>query len=92
MGEAGEPRSGCPINAAIEAFGDRWTQRGSGADRSSHKPIPDWTCELGAVGASQSSGRQILEAIPPGAVDAPTRRSARLNITKAPDRPREGRG
>ncbi|MBT2551836.1 helix-turn-helix domain-containing protein [Arthrobacter sp. ISL-5] len=25
-GEAGEPRSGCPINAAVEAFGDRWTQ------------------------------------------------------------------
>jgi DNA-binding HxlR family transcriptional regulator len=25
MGEAGEPRSGCPINAAIEAFGDRWS-------------------------------------------------------------------
>jgi DNA-binding HxlR family transcriptional regulator len=25
MGEAGEPRSGCPINATIEAFGDRWS-------------------------------------------------------------------
>ena len=25
MGEAHEPRSGCPINAAVEAFGDRWT-------------------------------------------------------------------
>jgi DNA-binding HxlR family transcriptional regulator len=22
---AGEPRSGCPINAAVEAFGDRWS-------------------------------------------------------------------
>jgi DNA-binding HxlR family transcriptional regulator len=25
MGEVHEPRSGCPINAAIEAFGDRWS-------------------------------------------------------------------
>ncbi|MGI8679479.1 MAG: winged helix-turn-helix transcriptional regulator [Jatrophihabitans sp.] len=25
MGEAHEPRSGCPINAAVEVFGDRWT-------------------------------------------------------------------
>jgi DNA-binding HxlR family transcriptional regulator len=25
MGEAREPRSECPINAAIEAFGDRWS-------------------------------------------------------------------
>lgn len=25
MGEALEPRSDCPINAAIEVFGDRWT-------------------------------------------------------------------
>ena len=25
MGEAYEPRSGCPINAAVEVFGDRWT-------------------------------------------------------------------
>ncbi|MFC5286490.1 winged helix-turn-helix transcriptional regulator [Actinokineospora guangxiensis] len=25
MGEVQEPRSGCPINAAIEVFGDRWT-------------------------------------------------------------------
>ena len=25
MGEANEPRSECPINAAIEVFGDRWT-------------------------------------------------------------------
>lgn len=25
MGEAGEPRSGYPINTAVEAFGDRWT-------------------------------------------------------------------
>src|SRR5881227_2857732 len=25
MGEAHEPRSGCPINATIEAFGDRWS-------------------------------------------------------------------
>jgi DNA-binding HxlR family transcriptional regulator len=25
MGEPGEPRSGCPINAAVEAFGDRWS-------------------------------------------------------------------
>ncbi|MFI5959493.1 winged helix-turn-helix transcriptional regulator [Cryptosporangium sp. NPDC051539] len=25
MGEAHEPRSGCPINAAIEVFGDRWS-------------------------------------------------------------------
>ena len=25
MGEANEPRSGCPINAAVEVFGDRWT-------------------------------------------------------------------
>ena len=25
MREAGEPRSGCPINAAVEAFGDRWS-------------------------------------------------------------------
>jgi DNA-binding HxlR family transcriptional regulator len=25
MGEAGEPRSGCPIDATIEIFGDRWT-------------------------------------------------------------------
>ena len=25
MGEANEPRSGCPINAAIEVFGDRWS-------------------------------------------------------------------
>src|ERR671939_1296179 len=25
MREAAEPRSGCPINAAVEAFGDRWT-------------------------------------------------------------------
>ncbi|WP_327019628.1 winged helix-turn-helix transcriptional regulator [Arthrobacter sp. Soil762] len=25
MGEAARPRSGCPINAAVEAFGDRWT-------------------------------------------------------------------
>jgi hypothetical protein len=25
MGEAGEPRSGCPIDATIEMFGDRWT-------------------------------------------------------------------
>jgi DNA-binding HxlR family transcriptional regulator len=25
MGEAYEPRSECPINAAVEAFGDRWS-------------------------------------------------------------------
>src|SRR5215475_746980 len=25
MGEAHEPRSECPINAAIEVFGDRWS-------------------------------------------------------------------
>lgn len=25
MGEANAPRSGCPINAAVEVFGDRWT-------------------------------------------------------------------
>jgi DNA-binding HxlR family transcriptional regulator len=25
MGEASAPRSGCPINAAIEVFGDRWS-------------------------------------------------------------------
>lgn len=25
MGEAHEPRSECPINAAVEVFGDRWT-------------------------------------------------------------------
>jgi DNA-binding HxlR family transcriptional regulator len=25
MGEAHAPRSGCPINAAIEVFGDRWS-------------------------------------------------------------------
>jgi hypothetical protein len=25
MGEADEPRSECPINAAIEVFGDRWS-------------------------------------------------------------------
>ena len=25
MGETHEPRSGCPINAAVEAFGDRWS-------------------------------------------------------------------
>jgi DNA-binding HxlR family transcriptional regulator len=25
MGEAPEPRSECPINAAVEAFGDRWS-------------------------------------------------------------------
>jgi hypothetical protein len=25
MGEVYEPRSGCPINAAIEVFGDRWS-------------------------------------------------------------------
>jgi DNA-binding HxlR family transcriptional regulator len=25
MDEAHEPRSGCPINAAVEAFGDRWS-------------------------------------------------------------------
>ena len=25
MGEAHEPRSGCPINATIEVFGDRWS-------------------------------------------------------------------
>jgi DNA-binding HxlR family transcriptional regulator len=25
MGEVNEPRSECPINAAIEVFGDRWT-------------------------------------------------------------------
>jgi DNA-binding HxlR family transcriptional regulator len=25
MGQAHEPRSGCPINAAIEVFGDRWS-------------------------------------------------------------------
>jgi DNA-binding HxlR family transcriptional regulator len=25
MGEAPEPRSGCPINATVEAFGDRWS-------------------------------------------------------------------
>ena len=25
MGEASEPRSDCPINAAIEVFGDRWS-------------------------------------------------------------------
>src|SRR3954453_4867359 len=25
MGELNEPRSGCPINAAVEAFGDRWS-------------------------------------------------------------------
>ena len=25
MGAANEPRSGCPINAAVEVFGDRWT-------------------------------------------------------------------
>ena len=25
MGEAHEPRSGCPINATVEAFGDRWS-------------------------------------------------------------------
>jgi hypothetical protein len=24
MGEAHEPRSGCPISATIEVFGDRW--------------------------------------------------------------------
>jgi DNA-binding HxlR family transcriptional regulator len=25
MGKAYEPRSGCPINATIEVFGDRWS-------------------------------------------------------------------
>src|SRR5664279_5769507 len=25
MGEASEPRSGCPINVAVEMFGDRWS-------------------------------------------------------------------
>jgi DNA-binding HxlR family transcriptional regulator len=25
MGEAYEPWSGCPINATIEVFGDRWS-------------------------------------------------------------------
>ena len=25
MRDADEPRSGCPINAAVEAFGDRWS-------------------------------------------------------------------
>jgi DNA-binding HxlR family transcriptional regulator len=25
MGEVFEPRSGCPINAAVEVFGDRWS-------------------------------------------------------------------
>jgi hypothetical protein len=25
MGEAYKPRSGCPINASIEVFGDRWS-------------------------------------------------------------------
>jgi DNA-binding HxlR family transcriptional regulator len=25
MGQAYEPRSGCPINATIEVFGDRWS-------------------------------------------------------------------
>ena len=25
MGDANEPRSECPINAAIEVFGDRWS-------------------------------------------------------------------
>lgn len=25
MGEAHEPRSGCPINGAVEVFGDRWS-------------------------------------------------------------------
>ena len=25
MGEANQPRSECPINAAVEAFGDRWS-------------------------------------------------------------------
>jgi hypothetical protein len=25
MGEAGEPRSGCPIDATIEMCGDRWS-------------------------------------------------------------------
>jgi DNA-binding HxlR family transcriptional regulator len=25
MGAASEPRSGCPINATLEVFGDRWT-------------------------------------------------------------------
>jgi DNA-binding HxlR family transcriptional regulator len=25
MGKAHQPRSGCPINAAVEAFGDRWS-------------------------------------------------------------------
>jgi hypothetical protein len=25
MGEAHEPRSDCPINAAVEVFGDRWS-------------------------------------------------------------------
>ncbi len=25
MGDANEPRSDCPINAAVEVFGDRWT-------------------------------------------------------------------
>jgi DNA-binding HxlR family transcriptional regulator len=25
MGEVYEPRSGCPINATIEVFGDRWS-------------------------------------------------------------------
>jgi DNA-binding HxlR family transcriptional regulator len=25
MNPADEPRSGCPINAAVEVFGDRWT-------------------------------------------------------------------
>jgi DNA-binding HxlR family transcriptional regulator len=25
MRDAGQPRSGCPINAAVEAFGDRWS-------------------------------------------------------------------
>src|SRR5260370_21899656 len=25
MSEAHEPRSGCPINAAVEVFGDRWS-------------------------------------------------------------------
>jgi DNA-binding HxlR family transcriptional regulator len=25
LGEAYEPRSGCPINATVEVFGDRWS-------------------------------------------------------------------
>ncbi|WP_436761069.1 hypothetical protein [Streptosporangium sp. V21-05] len=25
MGEAYEPRPGCPVNAAVEVFGDRWS-------------------------------------------------------------------